>query len=133
MQLTPHFHLDEFTRSDTARSRGLSNKPRPEHLVNLRILADFLEKVRALPAVGNRPMTVESAYRNPEVNAAVGGVPNSDHCKGLAADIQVDGLADLDLAVAIRDSGLDFDQVIREDGRTVHVSINPRNRRQALR
>jgi len=135
MQLTPHFSLAEFTRSDTARIYGLSNAPRPEHLANLRILASFLEQVRALPEVGNRPVTIESAYRSPEVNAHpdVGGVPTSDHCKGLAADIEVAGMSDLDLAIAIRDSSLKFDQLIREDGRTIHVSINPRMRRQVLR
>ncbi len=131
--MTPHFKLDEFTRSDTAARMGNANTPRPEHLPNLQALAEFLEKVKALPKIAGRPVVIESAYRNPEVNAAVGGVPNSDHCLGLAADIEVPGLSDLAVAEAIRDSELDFDQLIREDGRTVHVSINPRMRRQVLR
>lgn len=134
MNLSPHFTLAEFTRSDTAKKYGISNAPRPEHLENLKKLAAWLERFRALPRI-SRPVVIESAYRSPEVNAHpdVGGVPNSDHCLGLAADIEVPGISDLEVAEIIRDSEFEFDQLIRETGRTVHVSINPRMRRQILR
>lgn len=131
MQLSPNFSLEEFTRSATAVEMGNDNAPRAEHLQNLEALAAFLEKVRTW--IGDKPIRIESAYRNPEVNARVGGVPNSDHCLGLAADIEVPGMTDFAVCLAIRDSDLQFDQLIREDGRTVHVSINPRMRRQVLR
>ncbi len=132
--LSPHFSLRELTRSDTADAMGNPNTPTPDHMANMRnALCPGLERIRALPKVGGRPVTVESAYRNPVVNAAVGGVPNSDHALGYAADIQVDGLSDYELACAIRDSDIEFDQLIREDGRTIHVSFHPRMRRQVLR
>lgn len=99
-------------------------------MANLKRLAEQLEKVRAL---FGKPITIESGYRNPAVNAAVGGEPASDHAQGHAADIQVDGVSDLDVARAICDSGIKFDQLIREGGRTVHISFAPRMRQQVLR
>lgn len=132
MQLSEHFSLRELTRSDAADRLGDPNQPTPEHLANLRdVLCPGLERVRTI--CGNRPIRIESAYRNPRVNAAVRGVPNSDHALGYAADIQIDGVDDLVVAKAIRDSDLQFDQLIREIGRTVHISFHPRMRRQVMR
>lgn len=128
-QLTEHFSLEELIRSDMARLRGIANTPRAEHLANMRnILAPFLEQVRDL--IGGRPIFVESGYRNPEVNALVGGTPTSDHAQGLAADLQVAGMSDIDLAIAIRDSDLQFDQLILERGRTVHIGLGRAMRRE---
>jgi putative chitinase len=130
MQLSAHFFLAEFTISSKALSMGVENTPTPEHMVNLRSLAEQMELVRAL---FDRPIEITSGYRNPVVNAAVGGVPNSDHALGHAADFHVDGLHDLDAAKRIRDSELKFDQLIYEKNRCVHISFNPRMRRQILR
>lgn len=130
MQLSEHFDLREFTRSDAAHKIGNANEPPAEHLENLRALARRMEEVRAL---FGRPIMITSGYRNPAVNEAVGGVPNSDHALGWAADFQVPGLADLEVAKTVRDSGLNFDQLIFEAGRTVHLSFHPRLRRQVLR
>lgn len=88
MQLTPHFSLEEFTLSSAALALGIDNKPTPEHLENLRKLAHQMEDVRAL---FDKVIEITSAYRNPQVNAAVGGVPNSAHALGLAADFHVHG------------------------------------------
>jgi len=76
---------------------------------------------------------ITSGYRNPQVNAAVGGVPDSAHALGFAADFHVHGIADLEAAEVIRDSALQFDQLIFEKNRCVHLSIDPRERRQILR
>ena len=130
MLLSPHFSLEEFTHSSKAISMGDENKPTPEHLENLRHLAERMEAVRAL---FNRPFEITSGYRNPQVNAAVGGVPTSDHALGHAADFHVDGLDDLTAAKMIRDSGLKFDQLILEKNRCVHISFAPRMRQQVLR
>jgi zinc D-Ala-D-Ala carboxypeptidase len=130
MQLTPHFSLEEFTLSSTALALGLENKPTPAHLEHLRKLAEQMEEVRAL---FNKVIEITSAYRNPEVNAAVGGVPNSAHAIGFAADFHVHGLHDLDIARRIRDSGLKFDQLIYEKNRCVHISFDPRLRQEVLR
>lgn len=130
MKLSKHFALAEFTRSDTAARLKIANAPTPEHLTSLVKLAAALERVRAL--FGGRPIRITSAYRNPSVNRAVGGVPTSDHAQGWAADFHVDGLTDLDAARAIDASGLAFDQLIYEPGRCVHLSVAPRMRGERL-
>jgi len=130
MKLSAHFSLEEFTISSKALSMGVKNDPTPPHLENLRRLAERMEAVRAL---FNRPIEITSAYRNPQVNAAVGGVPTSAHAVGHAADFHVDGMTDLQVAKVIRDSTLKFDQLIYEKSRCVHISFDPRLRRQVLR
>lgn len=129
MQLSPHFSLEEFTTSTKAISMGVKNEPTPAHLENLKHLADRMEAVRAL---FNRPIEITSGYRNPVVNAAVGGVETSAHAKGHAADFHVDGLSDLEVARKIRDSGLKFDQLILEKNRCVHISFDPGLMRQQV-
>jgi zinc D-Ala-D-Ala carboxypeptidase len=130
MQLSEHFSLEEFTVSTTAISMGIENKPTPEHMPNLQNLARCMEDVRAL---FNRRIEITSGYRNPQVNAAVGGVPTSAHAQGHAADFHVDGFTDLDAAKVVRDSPLKFDQLIFEKNRCVHISFHPAMRRQVLR
>ena len=123
MELSAHFSLEEFTASDQAIALKIDNSPTPEHLKNLRHLADRMEAVRA---IFNVSIQITSAYRNPQLNAAVKGVPTSAHALGHAADFHVAGLADLEAAKRIRDSGLEFDQLIYEKGRCVHISFDPR-------
>jgi zinc D-Ala-D-Ala carboxypeptidase len=130
MQLTPHFSLQEFTLSSTAFALGIENTPTPTHLAHMHLLAQRMEDVRAL---FDRLIEITSGYRNPQVNAAVGGVPESAHALGLAADFHVHGIADLEAAEVIRDSALQFDQLIYEKNRCVHLSVNPQLRRQVLR
>lgn len=130
MKLSAHFSLEEFTISSKALSMGVKNTPTPPHLDNLKRLAERMEAVRAL---FNRPIEITSAYRNPQVNAAVGGVPTSAHALGHAADFHVDGVTDLEASKRIRDSGLKFDQLIYEKSRCVHISFDPRLRGQVLR
>jgi len=130
MKLSAHFSLEEFTISSKALSMGIKNDPTPPHLENLKRLAERMEAVRAL---FDRPIEITSAYRNPQVNAAVGGVPTSAHAVGHAADFHVDGMTDLQVAKVIRDSTLKFDQLIYEKSRCVHISFDPRLRRQVLR
>ena len=74
-QLTPHFSLAELTRSDIATRLEIGNSPSGDHLQNLRTLALGLEWARSILGV---PLKVASGYRNPEVNATVGGVSNSE-------------------------------------------------------
>jgi zinc D-Ala-D-Ala carboxypeptidase len=130
MQLSPHFSLEEFTHSSTAIAIGDANQPTPEHLENLKKLAERMEDVRAL---FGKLIEITSAYRNPTVNAAVGGEPKSAHALGHAADFHVHGVPDLDAAKTIRDSGLKFDQLIYEKNRCVHISFDPRMRQQVKR
>lgn len=129
-QLTPHFRLEELTRSDAAKKLGDKNAPTPAHLQNLRTLALGLEWARA---VLGAPLKITSGYRNPAVNAAVGGVPNSDHALGLAADFVPGAIPVLEAAHKLAASDLVFDQLIHETGRgIIHLSFAPRMRRQVL-
>lgn len=131
--LTANFSLAEFLKSQKARELNDPNTPTAQHLRNImRLLAPGMERVRTI--CGNRPVTITSGYRNPRVNRAVGGVPNSAHALGYAADFTVAGLTPLQAAKLVRDSSLDFDQLILESGRgVVHISFDPRDRREVLR
>jgi len=131
MKLSRNFWLNEMIASDAARALGDNNGPTAEHLGNLRTLALGMEQVRAI--LGGQPIRIESAYRNPRVNAAVGGVPNSAHAVGLAADFQVAGLSPIEVARKLQASKLVFDQLILETSRSIcHISFAPLLRREVL-
>lgn len=127
--LTQHFMLDELTRSNTGERLGIDNTPDAETMGHLLICAMGLEKVRALLGA---PLHIDSGYRCPALNKAVGGVPDSAHVQGYAADfVCLDFGSPLAIARAIAGSDIEFDQVIQE-GSWVHISFDPRMRRQAL-
>ena len=131
MNLTANFSLHELSKSETALRMGLDNTPDDEATENLRLLCEkVLQPVRDHYGKG---VKVNSAYRSPESNAAVGGSKTSDHCKGMAADIEIPGVANADLAQFIMDN-LDYTQLILEfytpgipDSGWVHVSFDPNN------
>jgi len=131
MNLSANFSLKEMTRSDAATRLGLNNTPDDEAIDNLKTLCDkVLQPVREH---FGKSVTVNSAYRSPESNAAVGGSKTSDHCKGQAADIEIAGIANAELALWIMDN-LDYTQLILEfytqgvpDSGWVHVSYDPNN------
>ena len=88
-QFTKNFSYDELIASATARRLGLDNRPTPEEKEKLRQLAeDILQPIRD---AWNSPIVVTSGYRSEAVNKAVGGVSNSQHRLGEAADIKVGG------------------------------------------
>ena len=131
-QLTPNFHLREFTRSATALAHGLDNTPTTAHRENLLRLAKTLESVRLLLA---HPILISSGYRSAQLNQLVGGSATSDHALGLAADFTCPGYGSVeDVCRAIADSSIPFDQLIFEQGGThwVHLGIGARMRRQTL-
>ena len=137
MKLTKNFSLEEMYRSDTAQRCGIDNKPQTEEVVeNLRALC--LEVLQPLRDHLGKPVVVSSGYRCKDLNKKVGGVENSQHLKGEAADIKVRDREELiDVMRYIMDE-TDFDQLIREkSGSTewVHVSHkrNGNNRRMVLR
>lgn len=86
--ISKHFYLDEFTKSETAKKLGIDNSIKDSrHLENLSNLVYFiLEPARQEL---QRPIKITSGYRVPELNKAVGGVANSQHIIGQAADIQI--------------------------------------------
>jgi len=131
MNLSANFTLKELTKSDTATRLGLDNTPDEQALENLKTLCEMvLQPVREHYG---KSVSVNSAYRSPESNAAVGGSKTSDHCKGMAADIEIVGVANADLAQWIMDN-LEYTQLILEfytpgipDSGWVHVSYDPNN------
>lgn len=130
MQLTPHFTLAELTVTET----GLDNTPDETQIQLLLTLAEFLEKVRVV--LSNHPITVNSAFRSAEVNAAVGGVADSAHALCFAADITCEGYGtvyEVALAISLAQSAgkLEFDQLIYEQT-WVHVSRDPQLRKERL-
>jgi len=133
-QLSPSFTLAEFTVSATARERGLSNAPTPEALENLRQAAQQLERVRTL--LGGVPITITAAYRSPELTAAVGGNPTSDHMLGYSVDFTASAFGTpYDIVQAIMASPeimADVDQLVLEYGTWVHISFAPRRRGEVL-
>jgi uncharacterized protein YcbK (DUF882 family) len=137
MKLTENFSLAEMTKSETALRQGLDNTPGDEEIENLRKLAEnVLQPIRE--AYG-RGVKVNSGFRHPDVNAAVGGSRTSDHCKGQAADIEIPGVANADLAQWISEN-LEFRQLILEfytpgvpDSGWVHVSyVEGDNKKQVM-
>lgn len=137
MNLSHNFTLQELIKSHEAVRKGLDNAPSQEVISNLQELSNMvLQPVRDH---FDKSVTVNSGYRSPEVNAAVGGSKTSDHCKGQAADIEIAGIPNAELAEWIRDN-LAFTQVILEfytqgipDSGWVHVSYDPANlKKQSL-
>ena len=120
MKLSPNFTLEELTQSETANRKGLDNTPTEEAKANLVRLARFLEEVRR--ALG-RPIMVNSAYRSPKVNEAIGSKSTSQHCIGCAADIRVPGLTPDNIVKELLKTNLEYDQLIREFDSWVHISI----------
>lgn len=112
VKLSPHFSLAELTRSEAATRGGFDNTPPPEAVAALRALCEHvLEPLRV--AVG-KPLRINSGYRGPDANKAVGGAASSDHCFGRAADVEIDGFDNKALAQKIVDMGLPFKQLILE-------------------
>jgi hypothetical protein len=126
MNLTQNFSLEELTKSEAALRKGLDNTPDEEVIQNLQVLCENV--LQPLRDAYKRGIKVNSAYRSPDVNAAVGGVRTSDHCKGQAADIEIPGVPNAEVAQYLADN-FDFTQVILEfytpgipDSGWVHVS-----------
>ena len=124
--LTPHFTLGEMTATKT----GLSNIPHENDINQLRILCrDILEPLHDLGNTG--PIIVNSGFRSPAVNTAVGGVPTSQHLLGQAADIHCLFLTAADLYKAIDklvlEGQFDIGQcILYTKSHFVHVSLPSR-------
>ncbi len=135
-KISEHFTMFEIINSDTAISKKIDNRPTTQVVTNATaLIKNVLEKVRIH---FNSPVIVNSIYRSPDLNKAVGGAvdkngkPKSQHCFGQAADITVKGHSVQEVFDYIKHN-LIFDQIIFE-GTWVHVSfrITPTNRREAL-
>jgi hypothetical protein len=136
MQLSDNFSLNEFTKSDTAVRKGIDNTPNDVHLENMKALCEnVLQKVRSH---FGKSVRITSGYRSPELCEAIGSSSRSQHAKGQAADFEITGIDNKDLAIWIRDN-VDFDQLILEfytegdpNSGWVHCSYSDDNRKQVL-
>ena len=137
MNLSPHFTLEEMIKSQAGDRAGIDNLPPPACREALRALCvNVLEPIRERFG----PVVINSGYRGPELNRMVGGAASSQHCSGEAADIEVPGMSNGDLARWI-EKHLEYDQLILEcykpgipSSGWVHVSYKAHtpNRKQEL-
>lgn len=125
MQLTQHFTLEEFERSDIALRHGVQNRVPDELVLNIQKVAEFLEKVRA---IFGSPIVISSGYRCKWLNDKVGSHEGSAHRKGFAADFRVLGKSPLAVCIAISTADLFYDQCIYEYKGWTHISVDPRLR-----
>ena len=111
MKLSDNFSLMEFTKSQTDERNGIENNPNEIHTIAMAELClNVLERVRS--AFG-KPVMINSGYRSPALCEAIGSKPTSQHCDGEAADIEIFGVSNYDLAKYI-EKNLNFDQLILE-------------------
>jgi len=122
MQLSTHFTLDEAIVSQTATRMGLDNMPHLNTLSVMTVVAAHMEKVRVLL---DGSILISSWYRSPEVNAAIGSGPTSQHIKGEAVDFICPSYGSpfkICTYIAENKELLQFDQLIFE-GTWVHISF----------
>lgn len=129
-QLTEHFSLEELTFSETAARLGIDNSPSLAVIRNLQELAEAMEDIRS---VLGEAIHVQSGYRSPQLNKAVGGAKTSAHLEGYACDFTCPGFGSpREVCEAIIGAMLPFDQLIWEFEAWVHYSIHPQMRQQVL-
>ena len=136
-RISKNFTLEEFTASDTAKAKGISNFPSTQQVANLCALVHHV--LQPLRDAMGQEIKIGSGYRCPKLNKAVGGVSNSQHLNGEAADLCIDG----DKLKGKRwfdwiKAHVEFDQLIMEHNAKgsywVHVSYRTdgKNRKQVI-
>jgi len=138
MSLTQNFSLIELTKSQTATRKGIDNTPSTEHQENLKSLCEMI--LQPIRDHFDCVVSVSSGYRSPELCVAIGSSTKSQHARGQAADFEIYGVSNKELADWI-DENLDYDQLILEywnesdsNSGWVHCSYtNGSNRKQYLR
>ena len=111
MKLTENFSINELTKSQTAERKGIDNTPSTEHQENLKKLCEnVLQPVRDY---FSKVVTISSGYRSPELCTAIGSKSTSQHAKGEAADFEIFGVSNKELADYIHEH-LEYDQLILE-------------------
>ena len=138
LKLSEHFTLGELIKTKT----GIENVPNEEQVKNLKRLCGWLEKLRKrwndLYGEGDDPIIINSGFRSPEVNKAVGGVSTSNHLTGCAVDIRCIGIEQaLRYAAILLDisdlNNEDFDELLIEQKKSVvwiHFAVKPTGNRR---
>ncbi len=141
MKISEHLDLSEIIRSESAKRAGINNMPTEEHIKNLKLLAEnIFEPIRSNFRI---PIRISSGYRSKSLNSYIAGSMSSQHCKGEAIDIDMDGnphgISNAQIFEYIKNN-LPFDQLIWEFGTNenpdwVHVSYSStgKQRKQALK
>lgn len=125
-----NFKFSELIYSDTAVKNNINNMPDINSLDNMLDLIYFcLQPIR--DKIG-KPMIITSGYRCPQVNKLVGGAANSQHTKGQAADFTIKGMTPAQIIFQISVMGIEYDQLINEYDKWVHISFNKGNNRKQL-
>jgi uncharacterized protein YcbK (DUF882 family) len=144
IHLSEHFTLGEMTK--TQAKTADKNIPSHVHIENLKRLCGWLEQLRRrwnnIYGEGNDPIIINSGYRSPEVNKAIGGVEGSNHLTGCAVDIHVYGIEQLiryaTILLDISDlNNEDFDELLLERSPRgtywLHFAVRPHNNRRKVR
>ena len=134
MKLSNNFSLKELTASQTAERKGIDNTPSAEHQENLRSLCTHV--LQPIRDHFSRVVSVSSGYRSPELCVVIGSKTTSQHAKGEAADFEIFGVSNKELADYINET-LDYDQLILEywkesdpNSGWVHCSYSENNNRK---
>ena len=135
-QLSPHFTLGELTKSNSHPE--IYNIPSHEAIANLKRVCTWLEELRTR---AGGPIMINSGYRSPQLNRAIGGVPTSNHLTGCAVDIHVTGMEQLIVYAAIlidisKAWQQDFDELLIEKNKHgaiwLHFAIRPNSNRRKV-
>jgi len=127
-----NFKMSELIHSDTAVKHNINNMPDINSLDNLLNLIVYC--LQPLRDKLGKPIIITSGYRSSQVNKLVGGVSTSQHTKGAAVDFHVDGMTIQQVIDFVKKSGIEFDQLINEYDKWVHISyVKGKNRKQILK
>ena len=111
MKLSKNFTLSELTKSQTAVRKNIKNEPSTAHVENLIHLAETV--LQPIRDHFGKPVVISSGYRSPELCEAIGSSSKSQHARGEAADFEIMGVDNMQLAMWIN-KNTDFDQLILE-------------------
>lgn len=126
-----NFTISELVYSDIAKKNNIANLPSLESLDNiLNLIVCCLQPIRNLIS---KPIIITSGYRCKKLNELVGGAKNSHHLCGYAADFVVPGLQPKEIIDIILNSNIEFNQLINEYNKWVHISyIKKHNKNQVF-
>lgn len=127
-----NFSISELVKSDTAIKNNINNMPDLKSLDNMLNLIFYC--LQPLRDKIKRPIIITSGYRCAQVNRLVGGASDSQHLSGCAADFKVQGMTVQAVISFIKSSGIEYDQLINEYDKWVHISfIKNKNRKQTFK
>ena len=127
-----NFKISEFLKSDTAAKNNINNIPDFNSLDNiLDLIINCMQPIRNL---FNLPVIITSGFRCQKLNKIVRGSANSQHLVGCAADFKIKSLTPDKIIQKIKNSNIEYDQLINEYDKWVHISYRKdKNRKQILK